>query len=124
MRYFVFAFCSLAVPFFCFRSAIFVPIFFCDFSNLFLGSATYCALKCLPVIYFASIICESLSVLSLLPCWLFLRFNFLSFRVAMFDRIRLVSLNARGISNVEKRRTIYTWCCRRKAEFFFPAEHL
>ena len=42
--------------------------FFCDFSNLFLGPATYCALKCLPVIYFASIICESLSVLSLLPC--------------------------------------------------------
>ena len=36
--------------------------------------------------------------------------------------MKLVSLNVRGISNFTKRRTIYTWCRKQKADFVFLQE--
>ncbi|CAH3187433.1 unnamed protein product, partial [Porites lobata] len=36
--------------------------------------------------------------------------------------LKLVSLNVRGISNFTKRRTIYTWCRKQKADFVFLQE--
>ena len=38
------------------------------------------------------------------------------------DNCKLVSLNVRGISNFCKRRTIYTWCRKQKADFIFLQE--
>ena len=35
---------------------------------------------------------------------------------------KLVSLNVRGINNFRKRRTIYTWCRKQKADFIFLQE--
>ena len=35
---------------------------------------------------------------------------------------KLISLNIRGISNYRKRRTIFTWCRRQKADIIFLHE--
>ena len=35
---------------------------------------------------------------------------------------KLVSLNVRGINNFHKRRTIFTWCHKRKADVIFLQE--
>lgn len=35
---------------------------------------------------------------------------------------KLISLNIRGISNYRKRRTIFTWCKRQKADIIFLQE--
>ena len=36
--------------------------------------------------------------------------------------LKLVSLNVKGISNFHKRKTIYTWCRRKNADFSFLLE--
>ena len=36
--------------------------------------------------------------------------------------VNLISLNVRGISNFRKRRIIYTWCRKRKADIIFLQE--
>ena len=33
------------------------------------------------------------------------------------ESLKLVSLNVKGISNFHKRKTIYTWCQRKNADF-------
>ena len=33
------------------------------------------------------------------------------------ESLKLVSLNVKGISNFHKRKTIYTWCRRKNADF-------
>ena len=38
--------------------------------------------------------------------------------------VNLISLNVRGISNFRKRRIIYTWCRKRKADIIFLQETL
>ena len=38
------------------------------------------------------------------------------------EAFKLVSLNVRGISNFRKRRAIFTWCRKRKADFMFLQE--
>ena len=40
----------------------------------------------------------------------------------MADLFKLVSLNVRGISNFHKRRTMFTWCRKRKADVIFLQE--
>ena len=35
---------------------------------------------------------------------------------------RLISLNVRGINNFQKRRIIFSWCRRKKADFVFLQE--
>jgi len=40
----------------------------------------------------------------------------------ILDKCKLVSLNVRGINNFRKRRTIYTWCRKQKADFIFLLE--
>ena len=40
----------------------------------------------------------------------------------MAKAFKLVSLNVRGVSNFQKRRTIFTWCRKRKADFIFLQE--
>ena len=40
----------------------------------------------------------------------------------MPDGIRLISLNTRGISNFQKRRTVFTWCRRKRADVIFLQE--
>ena len=40
----------------------------------------------------------------------------------MPDRIRLISLNTRGISNFQKRRTVFTWCRKKGADVIFLQE--
>ena len=40
----------------------------------------------------------------------------------MADLFKLVSLNVRGISNFHKRRTMFTWCFKRKADVIFLQE--
>ena len=40
----------------------------------------------------------------------------------MADLFKLVSLNVRGISNFHKRRTMFTWCRKRKADIIFLKE--
>ena len=35
---------------------------------------------------------------------------------------KLLSLNVRGISNFKKRKTIFTWCRKQKADFIFLQE--
>ena len=40
----------------------------------------------------------------------------------MADLFKLVSLNVRGISNFHKRRTMFTWCRKRKADIIFLQE--
>ena len=35
---------------------------------------------------------------------------------------KLTSLNVRGISNFKKRKTIFTWCRKQKADFIFLQE--
>ena len=35
---------------------------------------------------------------------------------------KLVSLNVKGISNFKKRRTMFTWCRKRKADIIFLQE--
>lgn len=40
----------------------------------------------------------------------------------MAVNLKLISLNVRGISNFNKRRTIYTWCRKQKADFIFLQE--
>ena len=35
------------------------------------------------------------------------------------EALELASLNVRGISNFRKRRAIFTWCWKRKADFIF-----
>ena len=37
----------------------------------------------------------------------------------MPDGIRLISLNTRGISNFQKRRTVFTWCRNKGADVIF-----
>ena len=37
-------------------------------------------------------------------------------------RVKLLSLNVRGISNFKKRKTIFTWCRKQKADFIFLQE--
>ena len=41
----------------------------------------------------------------------------------LLDTCKLVSLNVRGISNFRKRRMIYTWCRKQKADFIFLREN-
>ena len=36
--------------------------------------------------------------------------------------LKLVSLNVKGISNVQKRKTIYTWCRKKNVNFYFLQE--
>ena len=38
------------------------------------------------------------------------------------ETLKLVSLNVRAISNFRKRRAIFTWCRKRKADFMFLQE--
>ena len=38
------------------------------------------------------------------------------------ESLKLVSLNVKGISNFQKRKTIYTWCRRKNADFSFLQE--
>ena len=38
------------------------------------------------------------------------------------ESLKLVTLNVKGISNFHKRKTIYTWCRRKKADFSFLQE--
>ena len=38
------------------------------------------------------------------------------------EAFKLISLNVRGISNFRKRRAIFTWCQKRKADFMFLQE--
>lgn len=40
----------------------------------------------------------------------------------MADAFKLVSLNVKGISNFLKRRTMFTWCRKRKADIMFLQE--
>ena len=40
------------------------------------------------------------------------------------EKLKLVSLNVKGISNFHKRKTIYTWCRKKNADFFFLQETL
>ena len=40
----------------------------------------------------------------------------------MADVFKLVSLNVKGISNFQKRRTMFTWCRKRKADIIFLQE--
>ena len=40
----------------------------------------------------------------------------------MADLFKLVSLNVRGISNFHKKRTMFTWCRKRKADVIFLQE--
>ena len=40
----------------------------------------------------------------------------------MPDGIRLISLNTRGISNFQKRRTVFTWCRKKRADVIFLQE--
>ena len=40
----------------------------------------------------------------------------------MSDGIRLISLNTRGISHFQKRRTVFNWCRRKKADVIFLQE--
>ena len=40
----------------------------------------------------------------------------------MPDGIRLISLNTRGISNFQKRRTVFTWCRKKRADIIFLQE--
>ena len=40
----------------------------------------------------------------------------------MADLFKLVSVNVRGICNFHKRRTMFTWCCKRKADVIFLQE--
>ena len=40
----------------------------------------------------------------------------------MAVNLKLISLNVTGISNFNKRRTIYTWCRKQKADFIFLQE--
>ena len=35
---------------------------------------------------------------------------------------KLISLNLRGINNFQKRRIIFSWCCRKNADFAFLQE--
>ena len=38
------------------------------------------------------------------------------------ETLKFVSLNVKGISNFHKRKTIYTWCRKKNADFFFLQE--
>ena len=38
------------------------------------------------------------------------------------DSLKLVSLNVRGLSNFRKRRAIFTWCRKQKADLIFLQE--
>ena len=38
------------------------------------------------------------------------------------ESLKLVSLNVKGISNFHKRKTIYTWCRKKNADFSFLQE--
>ena len=40
----------------------------------------------------------------------------------MAEVFKLVSLNVKGISNFQKRRTMFTWCKKRKADIIFLQE--
>ena len=40
----------------------------------------------------------------------------------MTNTLKLVSLNVRGVNNFHKRRTIFTWCRKRKADIIFLQE--
>ena len=40
----------------------------------------------------------------------------------MAEVFKLVSLNVKGISNFKKRRTMFTWCRKRKADIIFLQE--
>ena len=40
----------------------------------------------------------------------------------LLDTCKLVPLNVRGINNFRKRRMIYTWCRKQKADFIFLQE--
>ena len=40
----------------------------------------------------------------------------------MADVFKLVSLNVKGISSFQKRRTMFTWCRKRKADIIFLQE--
>ena len=40
----------------------------------------------------------------------------------MADLFKLVSLNVRGIGNFHKRRTMFSWCRKRKADLIFLQE--
>ena len=35
---------------------------------------------------------------------------------------KLISLNVRGINNFQKRRVIFSWCCRKNADFVILQE--
>ena len=37
----------------------------------------------------------------------------------MAEVVKLISLNVKGLSNFKKRRTMFTWCRKRKADIFF-----
>ena len=41
----------------------------------------------------------------------------------MPDGIRLASLNTRGISNFQKRRTVFTWCRKKRADVILQETH-
>lgn len=43
-------------------------------------------------------------------------------RNLMADVFKLISLNVKGISNFQKRRTMFTWCRKRKADIIFLQE--
>ncbi len=43
-------------------------------------------------------------------------------RNLMADVFKLLSLNEKGISNFQKRRTMFTWCRKRKADIIFLQE--
>ena len=38
------------------------------------------------------------------------------------DSLKLLSLNVRGLGNFRKRRAIFTWCCKQKADLIFLQE--
>ena len=38
------------------------------------------------------------------------------------DSLKLLSLNVKGLSNFRKRRTIFTWCRKQKADLIFLQE--
>ena len=38
------------------------------------------------------------------------------------ETLKFVSLNVKGFSNFHKRKTIYTWCRKKNADFFFLQE--
>ena len=38
------------------------------------------------------------------------------------DSLKLLSLNVRGLSNFRKRRAIFTWCRKQKADLIFLQE--